>query len=191
MKIIMRLLSDTIFGNGESVPGGEDISVLTDAQGFPYFKGGTLKGIFREELIRNLGWKGLSTSQVEAQVGDLLGESGDNRPDEGKLRFSDLVVSQAVKQAVLKEIGDNPEVILASFSDLRTFTSIEENGMAKAGSLRMARCIHAGISFEGEVLCTEDQRALVREVVALIKYVGTMRNRGFGRVLIEEKEAVR
>lgn len=39
MKIRMELLSDAIFGNGMSIPGGEDISVLKDAQGFPYFKG--------------------------------------------------------------------------------------------------------------------------------------------------------
>ena len=43
MKIKMELLSDTIFGNGMSVPGGEDISVLHDKHGFPYFKGTTLK----------------------------------------------------------------------------------------------------------------------------------------------------
>ena len=32
MKIRMELLSDAIFGNGMSIPGGEDISVLKDAQ---------------------------------------------------------------------------------------------------------------------------------------------------------------
>ena len=53
MKIKMELLSDVIFGNGMSVPGGEDISVLCDSNGFPYYKGGTLKGIFREELGGN------------------------------------------------------------------------------------------------------------------------------------------
>ena len=58
MKIKMTLLSDTIFGNGESIPGGEDISVLYDENGFPFFKGGTFKGIFREELSRLLKWEG-------------------------------------------------------------------------------------------------------------------------------------
>ena len=56
MKIKMELLSDTIFGNGMSIPGGEDISVLSDENGFPYYKGGTFKGIFREELERFLDW---------------------------------------------------------------------------------------------------------------------------------------
>ena len=47
----MKLESDTIFGNGMNVPGGEDISVQTDSWGFPYLKGSTFKGIFREEFI--------------------------------------------------------------------------------------------------------------------------------------------
>ena len=50
MKIKMELLSDAIFGNGMSVPGGEDISVLRDMYGFPYYKGSTFKGVFREEI---------------------------------------------------------------------------------------------------------------------------------------------
>ena len=52
----MELLSDAIFGNGMSVPGGEDISVLRDMYGFPYYKGSTFKGVFREELYRYLEW---------------------------------------------------------------------------------------------------------------------------------------
>ena len=46
LKIKMQLISDVVFGNGMSIPGGEDISILCDEQGFPYYKGGTFKGIF-------------------------------------------------------------------------------------------------------------------------------------------------
>ena len=60
----MTLLSDTIFGNGMSVPGEEDIAVLTDAQGFPYYKGSTFKGVFREEMGRYLEWEGESSSFI-------------------------------------------------------------------------------------------------------------------------------
>ena len=38
MKIKMQLISDAIFGSGISVPGGEDISVLCDKDGFPFTK---------------------------------------------------------------------------------------------------------------------------------------------------------
>ena len=51
MKIKMELLSDAIFGNGMSVPGGEDISVLRDMYGFPYYKGSTFKEYFEKNYI--------------------------------------------------------------------------------------------------------------------------------------------
>ena len=54
MKIKMELKSDGIFGNGITIPGGEDLSVQCDTYGFPYYKGSTFKGIFREELFRYL-----------------------------------------------------------------------------------------------------------------------------------------
>ena len=57
MKIRMQLISDVVFGNGESIPGGEDISILSDEHGFPYYKGGTFKGIFREEALTNFSRK--------------------------------------------------------------------------------------------------------------------------------------
>ena len=64
MKIKMTLLSDTIFGNGISIPGGEDISVLTDEDGFPYYKATSLKGIFREELENLLSWQEKSAERI-------------------------------------------------------------------------------------------------------------------------------
>ena len=66
MKIMMRLVSDAVFGNGNSVPGGEDIAVLHDSHGFPKYKGSTFKGIFREELINLLLWKGCSEEEAIA-----------------------------------------------------------------------------------------------------------------------------
>lgn len=73
----MELLSDVVFGNGMSIPGGEDISILCDGFGFPYYKGGTMKGIFREELIRYLNWTMDDTVAIEQKVNCLLGKSGD------------------------------------------------------------------------------------------------------------------
>ena len=78
MKIRMQLLSDVVFGSGESVPGGEDISVLRDACGFPYYKGGTFKGIFREEMGNYLAWTGRKQEEAEAELRRLLGTGGDD-----------------------------------------------------------------------------------------------------------------
>ena len=90
MKIKMHLLSDVIFGNGVSVPGGEDISVLRDGNGFPYYKGGTFKGIFREELERYLRWTMTGEAALHARLEELLGSSGNDREAEDKIVFSDF-----------------------------------------------------------------------------------------------------
>lgn len=180
----MELRSDVIFGNGVSVPGGEDISVLCDEYGFPYYKGSTFKGIFREELMRLLEWKGLTKKEAENQVIALLGKSGEDRlKEERKLIFSDFRLSDQVKDRVLEEIGiDNEQEVLNCFTHLRAFTSISEDGLAQDGTLRIGRCVNKGICFFSEIICNEDDKKLVKEVLELIKWVGTMRNRGFGKV---------
>lgn len=187
MKIKMELLSDTIFGNGKSIPGQEDISVLTDKNGFPYYKGGSFKGIFREELIRYLSWIGKDNEKYVI-VDRLLGNAGNDDIAAGKMVFSDFCLSDDVKNIVIKEIGYNPTVVIDCFTNLRTFTKIEENGVVSAGSLRIARCVNKGITFYSEVMCSEEDKEMIIEVIGLIKWIGTMRNRGFGNVKISVVE---
>lgn len=183
MKVRMKLLEDAIFGNGQSIPGKEDISLLRDENGFPYYKGGTLKGIFREELERNLSWKKADNGQDVLKR--LLGESGSNDSlERGKLIFSDFCISKVVKDKVL-EMTQDPVQILDDFSSLRTFTQIGDNGMVKENGLRIARCVNKGISFYGEIQCEQEDENLVLEILKQIRWVGTMRNRGFGRVVFE------
>lgn len=182
IKIKMELLSDVIFGNGLSIPGAEDISVLCDEHGFPYYKGGTFKGIFREELSRFLEWTAKGEEQL---VEKLLGRSGDtDLLNERKLIFSDFQLSDAVKQRVLEEIGESKEMVLDSMTHIRAFTSIEENGVVKEGSLRNCRCVNKGLYFYSEVQCASQDKELVAEVLSLVKWIGSMRNRGFGKVRI-------
>ena len=44
LTIEMILESDAVFGNGLSIPGGEDIATQMDDQGFPYLKGNFPRG---------------------------------------------------------------------------------------------------------------------------------------------------
>lgn len=184
MKIRMQLLSDVVFGSGESVPGGEDISVLRDACGFPYYKGGTFKGIFREEMGNYLAWTGRKQEEAEAELRRLLGTGGDDtilNPD--KLIFSDFSLSDYVKQRMLMETGtDRKQEILEALSHVRTFTAISKEGTVRDGSLRQCRCINKGLCFYSEIRCARKDELLVEEVLSMIKWVGTMRNRGFGKV---------
>ena len=143
MKLLieMTLQSDAVFGNGLSIPGGEDIATQMDDAGFPYLKGNTFKGIFREELINLLGWTGKDTAETDHIVCTLMGEGGSELLDESrKVSFSDLVVHPLLRSAAEEETGDLSEH-KAMFTYTRDFTSLE-NGMAKEGSLRQCRCVN-------------------------------------------------
>lgn len=182
MKIRMQLMSDVVFGNGTSVPGGEDISILSDENGFPYYKGGTFKGIFREELINYLGWTLEDENQITAEVYRLLGKTGDDDiRNQDKIIFSDFNLSDYVKQQMMTETRQREE-ILGALSHLRTFTAISSDGIVQKGSLRGCRCINKGLNFYSVVKCLPKDEELVSEVLRGIKWVGTMRNRGFGKV---------
>lgn len=189
MKLLieMTLLADAVFGNGLSIPGGEDIATQMDDQGFPYLKGNTLKGMFREELINLLGWTGKDEKETDETVCTLMGEGGSEQLDETrKVRFSDLVINPELRKTVEEETDDLAEHI-AMFTYTRDFTSLED-GMAKEGSLRQCRTVKSGLHFYGTCYCAKEDAELVKEVLSLIRWVGTMRNRGFGKVSIVVEE---
>lgn len=191
MKIRMQLMSDVVFGNGESIPGGEDISVLNDENGFPYYKGGTFKGIFREEMGNYLAWILPDEVQIKAEMYRLLGTDGDDNvrnPD--KLVFSDFILSDYVRQQIMNEVGIGQKyAVLDALSHLRTFTAVSPDGIVKEGSLRQCRCVNKGLNFYSEIKCSPKDEKLVKEVLSMIKWVGTMRSRGFGKVKMTVIEA--
>ena len=187
MNIKMTLLSDAIFGNGVSVPGEEDISVLLDDHGFPFYRGSTFKGVFREELTGYLIYTGKNESDAEKEVSRLLGRSGSDDA-KNRLVFSDLLLSSYVRKEVIKEIGEDKKAeVRDAFTNIRTFTAIDQNGMVRDGSLRMARCVNKGLVFYGSISGIDpDDENIVKDTLGMIKWIGTMRNRGFGKVRIEE-----
>lgn len=181
LEIKMTLESDVIFGNGLSTPGGEDISIQYDVQGFPYYRGVTFKGVFKEEFERYMDWTG--NKNKDTYIKKLFGESG-NDELEGEIIFSNFQLSDYVKQEMLKEIGNKPTEIVEVLTNNRTFTKLEQ-GMVKDGSLRVARCVNKGLIFYSNLICDTDDKNTIVEVLGLVKWIGTMRNRGFGKVKIE------
>ena len=167
LQVTMELLSDAIFGSGFSVPGGEDIAVYKDAAGYPLVKGSTFKGLLRESMGNFLTWTGGQESDLIA----LLGESGWPGPDESRrIHLTDLTLE------------DPPADPSACYSD-RAFSRMED-GVAVGGSLRFAACVHSGVRFSGQLTCSGEDVPLVQQALMGIKWAGTMRGRGFGRVRV-------
>lgn len=168
LRVTMELLSDTILGSGHSTPGGEDIAVYRDDNGYPYLKGTALKGLLRENLENWLDWTGGSQADVNA----ILGESGwCGQTDERRMLLTDLKLTQ---------FPSDPELCY----DMRTFTQLE-NGVIKSGTLRSAMCICRGLTFTGELICEEADAELIQNALSCIKWAGTMRSRGFGCVKVK------
>ena len=195
----MTLLSDTIFGNGMSLPGDGDILVLTDAKGFPYYKGSTFKGVLREEMTRIYEWEKAedekqgddSDCKEDNDIIAMFGEGNSgtaNADTNGRsLVFSDFTLSAKVKEEILGELGDDRTAILDCLTNMRAFTRISEEGTADVGSLRYARCVNKGLIFYGTITCSSLDEASIKNAVHFVKCIGTMRNRGFGNVRIEEE----
>lgn len=165
LPVTMELCSDAVFGSGYSIPGGEDVAVCRDEGGWPYVKGSTWKGLLRESLENLVNWGEGTLADAEA----LFGEAG----------WTGLTGGRRVQLTalLLENPPDNPEDCF----DLRTFTSLE-NGVVKGGTLRTASCARAGLVFSGELTCASGDIPLLRNALSGIKWAGTQRSRGFGRV---------
>lgn len=121
LRVTVELLADAIPGSGFSIPGGEDIAVCQDSQGYPYLKGSTLKGLLRESLQNWLAWTDADAALADALLGAAgwHGEAGARR-----VQLTPLTLCQ-------------PPADAADCYCLRTFTSVE-NGVVREGTLRTA-----------------------------------------------------
>lgn len=174
VRLQMKLLSDTIFSSGNSIPGGEDIALRVDSSGIPFLPGSTFKGLLRESLGNYLCWKGCDCAEEELNA--LMGQEGLQAAEsERRLVFSDFHMDGCAPGA-------------SDWAGLRTFTRLE-NGVVATGTLRTAACLRRGLTFSGLVFCREEDYPSVRDSARAIQWVGLLRNRGFGHVLITaEKE---
>lgn len=167
LKIRMLLESDTILGSGYSIPGEEDTSVCKDENGYPYMKGSTFKGLLRESMENLAFWTEMDAGEIEKMTGV---EGWNEEAEERRIHLTSLK---------LENPPEDPEECYA----MRTFTSLE-NGVIKKGTLRTAACISGGNVFQGELSCAASDEKFVKQALKGIKYVGTLRNRGFGKVKI-------
>lgn len=188
-KIRVKLLSDTIFGSGESVPGVVDAEVLHDQNGFPYMKGKTLKGRLREEsdmLVRCLP----ESSELSSVLNAIYGSGEESF--KSHMAFSNLELDWNLR-AVIKGLIEDKNIdvdetdVLQAVTSIYTATSINyETSKAEKGTLRKSRVIkrglifYAGLSADWEL--TEKEEAFLGAGIAALKHLGVAVTRGRGNV---------
>lgn len=184
MLVEIELISEAIFGNGEATTSFVDMEILKDENRLPYFKGKTFKGKLREEAeIINKYLFGEDNTLID----ELFGKEDEN---DTKLRFSDCKLDEKIinniKYGIKKDVFTKDEVEKA-FTDVRTFTPINDKGVSEKGSLRQSRVVKKGIKLYCKIDSKEEMTIKEKGIIACslsaLKNIGTMESRGKGQVV--------
>ncbi|MDW8233853.1 MAG: RAMP superfamily CRISPR-associated protein [Roseiflexaceae bacterium] len=186
-----KLQSVATFGRGDGVAGLLDEEVEHDADGMPFLRGRTLKGLLAEEcanLLYALELHGRAEKWRDRAY-RVFGYPGSTLKDTGLLRIGDARLPKPLRGALKAMIasGDlSADEVFESLTAIRRQTSIDEHGAPEKGSLRSLRVILPGTIFEARLEFAEtpdDQMlALVAACVLAWRRAGSGRNRGRGRL---------
>ena len=184
ISIIITLKSAATFGSGDSVPGVVDREIEHDAEGFPFLRGKTLKGLLAEsaenvvfalEEQDGTGWK-----EVKKR---LFGTGGRGDKERGMLHIGDAELPAGLRSEVI-QAGWKPEEVLYSLTGIRRQTSINEHGAPDHATLRAMRVLLPGVRLAAPLSFDRDPelRDLQLLAAALLDFrrAGTGRNRGRG-----------
>lgn len=182
MLVEIELLSEAVFGNGESTTSFVDMEILKDDNNIPYFKGKTFKGKLREEAEKISDYLLGNREAVEELFGREDGEYS-------KLKFSDCKIDKDILNNIQYGINKgeySKNDVEKAFTDIRTFTSIDESGVTKDGSLRQCRVVKKGIKLYCYInydKLTTEERGLLACSISALRNIGTMESRGKGEVV--------
>jgi CRISPR-associated protein Csx10 len=189
----IKLLTDAVFGSGNSVAGFIDADVLHDKYGFLYINGKTLKGKLGEmaSVFVNM-IKGMDDYE---EIADILGKKKEDlfgvaeKYNHNKLKFSDCEISKSIKEYYkyyMKDSGISPEEILESLTHVESQTSIDNNGIAKKNSLRNFRVINRGIILYSSIYSPKElddyEKILLAASCSMLRHLGSNETKGKGEV---------
>lgn len=186
-RIQVKLLTETIFGSGHSIPGSVDLEVVHDEYGLPFMKAKTFKGNFRDAMQDIT--KFIGNKKCKRLMEKLLGQEDDGVNVWRTLKFSDCMLNKNIKNIL--EYGVNKSEINSlevkeALTEIRSFTSIEDDGSYKEGSLRHMRVVKKDLVFYVDLYCNrellEEELSLIAITSKYLKHIGTMRTRGKGEV---------
>ncbi|WP_027626931.1 RAMP superfamily CRISPR-associated protein [Clostridium lundense] len=193
--VTMQLLSETIFGSGESKNGVVNTDILIDKNGFPYFSGKTFKGDLKKvfNTILKPYYEANTKIDLQAKISDFFGSIAKK---EGKLKFSNFYLSKDIisvfSKDKLKDYNEEikKDIILNTLTEIRFNIRMDnENGVAENKSLRASRVLRKGLKFEGyiesENELTEDEYEVLQNGIAALKHLGVNKSRGKGLVKVE------
>lgn len=191
IKLSIETKSYLLSGSGEG-------SILIDADvvyhknGFPFIPARRVKGLLRESLQEVMEIEGKDDLITEKTLDDLFGKQGD-AVNNGKLIIHNFYLEnwEIIKLGLIEAIDQyplafQPELIRQNYTSEIQQTAIDpEAGVAKKRSLRNYRVLNPELLFIGTLATSKiepDLYGLLEKAVLNLRYAGTRRNRGFGKV---------
>lgn len=188
IKVVFN--SPVLLGSGEGWGSVIDNDIVFDDLGLPYFPARRLKGMLKEsaqEVLEMLSLSGLNTFSNNT-FNQAFGESGEITG--GILVFDNLYLpdypaTRAWCEWACANLGEmfSTEMIIDTFTEIKTQTAIDKDGTASDNSLRRMRVLKKGITFSGDVILKKADQEIIK-LLALsclnLRHTGTMRNKGYG-----------
>lgn len=191
-KVQIQLLSDTLIGATEGYGAIIDKDSVFDEVGLPIIPGKRVKGILKAEAellnkyqpVAIQPWNDNSKKTV---IEILFGDAGITDKNTEYLSVSNFTLPDyEANKTYLKYLIQENEIsrseVIAHFTTMRMMTRIDEDGIAENTSLRTFRILKKGLVFEGELTFDSDYLAEFKDIVALTRRIGSMRNRGLGQI---------
>lgn len=164
MKYIVTFLDYWHLSSGLSAGAKLDSTVTRDENGLPYIPGKTIKGLIREQ------------SNNDKFLEICFGEEGNKI---GKCHFLNIEIEENTRKFIIQEKLQNQ-----LFDEIAS-TKIDENGIAKSGSLREIEVV-VPLSLYGEIKNIPDEyKQEMIKALKKVKRMGLNRNRGLGRCVVE------
>lgn len=153
---------------------------IKDANGLPYVPGKTIKGILREaiEVFRNWGDDRFSNEFENAVFGEKTVSNtfeNEKKKIEALSFFTDAVFDNETANEILE--GN----LRASLFEYISSTAIDDEGIAKHGSLRRIEFVVPCELFGTIYHVKEEHEKLLHDCLSFVKRVGYNRHRGYGR----------
>lgn len=187
------LLSDATFGRGDGVAGLVDREVEHDADGMPYLRGRTLKGLLAEEcanILFALGKQNKPLDRWYQAAQRVFGRPGSTLADDALMRVGDARLPADLRAAIHHDVEArrfHPAEMMEALTAIRHQTAVNVEGAPERGTLRAMRVVLRGTPFEAELAFAEpaqpDDLALLAACILGLRRAGTGRNRGRGRLM--------
>lgn len=168
-----------------------DSDAVFHSSGFPYLPSRRIKGLLRNSALETLEMISGRENQYTYLIEELFGISGDEGSSAG-VKIPNLYLEN------WNELLTNYEALLSKHKYPLSATNIQsyyteeiaqtalDGGIAKNGSLRRYRVVKEDVIFETSLITiglSEAAKALLYLAAVNLRYMGSRRNRGFGKIL--------